>query len=345
VGVLDQAQLATLLDAQKAGRKLLGQVLLEQGTIDAARLEAELEVHRADQERARHALDSELAGHPVGGLANSAIGICARLFPRMLGSQCLPAEALSPEDLDGWPCVAHVRVHGDHPLGIGLACDLSTARALACALLGIEPARCDDALAVDALGQDPAQEGLQITTAKGDDSEVARVVSRAIAERRMLELEHYKEELDEFTTRRVEPYKLMNGQEGWYVHVWDPEKDDTRSFRLDRIRSATVLDEEFERRPGIEPDIHGWPSTGEVADSRTARVWVAPEPARWAREERHVIQELADGAVIVEMPFAGHHYLAREILKNAGDAVVLEPDDARQAVLEAAESLAGAAKR
>ena len=33
---------------------------------------------------------------------------------------------------------------------------------------------------VDALGEDPAQEGLKITTAKGDDSEVARVVSRAI---------------------------------------------------------------------------------------------------------------------------------------------------------------------
>ena len=34
---------------------------------------------------------------------------------------------------------------------------------------------------VDALGQDPAAEGLQITTAKGDDSEIARVVSGAIA--------------------------------------------------------------------------------------------------------------------------------------------------------------------
>ena len=54
--------------------------------------------------------------------------------------------------------------------------------------------------------------------------------------------------------------------------------------------------------------------------------------------------ELADGAVIVELPFAGHRYLAREILKEAGDAVVLEPDDARQAVLEAAEVLAGAVK-
>ena len=49
--------------------------------------------------------------------------------------------------------------------------------------------------------------------------------------------------------------------------------------------------------------------------------------------------------MIVELPFAGHRYLAREILKEAGDAVVLEPDDARQAVLEAAEVLAGAVKR
>jgi predicted DNA-binding transcriptional regulator YafY len=197
---------------------------------------------------------------------------------------------------------------------------------------------------VDALGEDPAQEGLQITTAKGDDSEIARVVSGAIAEHRLLEIEHYKEEVDEFTTRRIEPYKLMNGQEGWYVHAWDAEKDDTRSFRLDRIRSATALDETFEPRPGIEPDIHGWPSTGEVADSRRARVWMAPERARWAREDMRVVTELADGAVIVELPYAGHRYLARELLKEAGDAVVLEPDDARQAVLEAAEVLAGAVK-
>ena len=72
---------------------------------------------------------------------------------------------------------------------------------------------------------------------------------------------------------------------------------------------------------------------------------MTPERARWAREDKRVVAELADGAVIVELPFAGHRYLAREILKEAGDAVVLEPEDARQAVLEAAEVLAGAVKR
>jgi proteasome accessory factor C len=196
---------------------------------------------------------------------------------------------------------------------------------------------------VAALGRDPATDGLQITTASGDDSEVARVVSQAIAERRLLELEYYKENEDEFTSRRVEPYQLLNGQEGWYVHSFDVERDAPRSYRLDRIKSVTLLDERFEPRPGIEPDVRGWPRTGEVETSRAARVWISPERARWAREDRRVVEELADGAVVVDLHYAGENWLSREILKEAGDAVVLEPEDARRAVLEAAEALAGAA--
>src|SRR4051794_4925105 len=198
---------------------------------------------------------------------------------------------------------------------------------------------------VAALGRDPAADGLQITTAAGDDSEVARVASQAIAEHRMLELEYYKENEDEFTARRAEPYGLLNSKEGWYVQVFDLDRDAPRSFRLDRIKSATATDETFEPRPGVQPDVSGWPSTGEVESSTVARVWISPERARWERENRRVVADLSDGAVIVELPYASDEYLAREILKEAGDAVVLEPDEARRAVLEAAEAVAGAAKR
>jgi proteasome accessory factor C len=198
---------------------------------------------------------------------------------------------------------------------------------------------------VDALGRDPATDGLQITTAKGDDSEIARVVTGAIAERKLLEIEHYKEDEDEFTSRTIEPYQLMNGTEGWYVHSFEPAKDETRSFRLDRIRSVTVLDQTYEPREGVEPEMQGWPTTGEVPTSEVARVWISPDRARWAREDRRVLEDLADGAVIVELPFGGHDYLAREILKEAGDAAVLEPEDAREAVLSAAEALAGTVRR
>jgi proteasome accessory factor BC len=198
---------------------------------------------------------------------------------------------------------------------------------------------------VDALGQDPAEDGLQITTAKGDDSDIARVVTRAVTRSRLLRIDYYKENEDEFIERTIEPYKLANGQEGWYVHSYDLEKDSPRSYRLDRIREATVLDESFEPRPGVEPDVHGWLASGEVPSSKSARIWVSPERARWEREDHPVIEELADGAVIVERTYASHEWLVRELLKAAGDAVVLEPEEARSAVLEAAEQLAGAVKR
>jgi proteasome accessory factor C len=228
--------------------------------------------------------------------------------------------------LEAKALVAAIDLLGDHVPGAG---SLSSAR---------------DKI-VAALGRDPAADGLQITTASGDDSEVATVVSDSITKRRVLELEYYKENEDEFSARRVEPYGLLNSKEGWYVHAFDLERDAPRSFRLDRIKSVTVTDETFEPRPGVEPDVSGWPSTGEVESSDTARVWISPERARWERENRRVVEELRDGAVIVELPYASEEYLSREILKEAGDAVVLEPDDARRAVLEAAEALAGAAKR
>ena len=198
---------------------------------------------------------------------------------------------------------------------------------------------------VDALGEDPVHEGLQFAAPGGDNTEIAAVVSRAIAGRRMLIFEYYKENEDEFSTRRVEPYALINGREGWYLASFDPTRDSVRHFRLDRIKSATVTDEGFEARPDVDPaaDVDGWPRTGEVPASSRARVWISPERARWAREERQVVTELQDGALIVELGFAGVDWLVRETLKEAGDAVVLEPADARDAVRGAAEAIGAGA--
>jgi len=196
---------------------------------------------------------------------------------------------------------------------------------------------------VAALGEDPRAQ-LHIAQGGGDDADVARVASSAIAERRLLRLDYYKESADEFSERVVEPYALMNGVEGWYVAAFDPAKDAVRHFRLDRIRSLEALPEHFAPRAEVDPaaDVEGWPRTGEVESSRTARLWVSPERARWAREERRVAEELADGAVVVELTFAGTDWLVREVLKEAGDAAVLEPVDVRDAVRAAAARLRGA---
>ena len=194
---------------------------------------------------------------------------------------------------------------------------------------------------VAALGADPSEQGLQFAAAGADDAGIARVVNGAIAERRRLRLEYYKPNEDEFSTRTVEPYALFNGREGWYVDSFDLAKDDLRSFRLDRIKHVEVLDEHFEPRPEVDvaTAVEGWARTGEVPASRTARVWVAPERARWMREDLSVAEELGDGAVIVELPFAGTDWLVRRVLAEAGDAAVLEPADARAAVRQAVAKL------
>jgi proteasome accessory factor C len=198
---------------------------------------------------------------------------------------------------------------------------------------------------VAALGEDPVHEGLQFAAPGGDDAGIAATVSQSISTRRLLSFEYYKENEDEFSERTVEPYALINGREGWYLASFDPSRDSVRHFRLDRIKSATVTDQTFEPRADVDPaaDVGGWPRTGEVPASSRARVWISPDRARWAREERNVVAELTDGAVIVELGFAGIDWLVRETLKEAGDAVVLEPADARDAVRQAAESIGAGA--
>jgi proteasome accessory factor BC len=189
---------------------------------------------------------------------------------------------------------------------------------------------------VAALGHDPSHEGLEIAPGR-DDSEVVRAVNDAIEQRKILELHYYKENEDEFIKREVEPYQLVNGPEGWYLGCYDLGRDDTRHFRLDRMKEARVTAEPFEPREGVEARLaeQEWLVHGEVGTAGVARVWVSPDRARWLREERTVTDELSDGAVVVELPYGSTDWLVREVLKGVGDLVVLEPDDARDAVLKA----------
>ena len=179
--------------------------------------------------------------------------------------------------------------------------------------------------------------GIQPVAEAPGHPEIVSAVNDAIADHAVLRIKYYKENEDEFTNREIEPYRLARGPEGWYVGCRDRKRDAVRHFRLDRTKEAEPTGENFEPSEDVkyQLDAQRWLSEGEVTDARVARVWVSPERARWVREERTVVEELADGALVIEMPFAGTSWLVREVLKGAGDMVVLEPDDAREAVLAA----------
>ena len=71
------------------------------------------------------------------------------------------------------------------------------------------------------------------------------LVNEAIAGRRVLEIQYYKENEDQFTKRQVEPYRLENGREGWYVECYDLTKEGIRHFKLDRIKEATLSERDL----------------------------------------------------------------------------------------------------
>jgi predicted DNA-binding transcriptional regulator YafY len=167
--------------------------------------------------------------------------------------------------------------------------------------------------------------------AGSDEERLIRTFSQAIREQRLVEIE-YVAVGEQTSTRVVEPHALERELPWWYVHSWDRTKDGQRSFRLDRMRGATLLDETFDTRPGLEPR--------KLRDVTIARVLFDPEVARW-RLERGAVP-LQKGYALEELGVGGSDWLVGEILSHRGFAEVLEPQNLRAEVAARAKKLKGA---
>ena len=165
----------------------------------------------------------------------------------------------------------------------------------------------------------------------GDAEEgLVATLTQAIRGRRLVELDYLKGGEESTSEHLVEPYSIERRLPYWYVHTWDRTREGERSFRLDRMRSARLLDEEFEAREGFEP--HG------LRDARHVQIWYSPEVARW-RLERGPAVLLKDGSAIEEVAVGSEDWLIGEILSFRGEAVVREPEVLRAQIAERARTL------
>src|ERR687895_320088 len=83
------------------------------------------------------------------------------------------------------------------------------------------------------------------------EEDLVRTLADAITNNRLVRIEYVDAE-GETSKRVIEPYGFERELPNWYLFSWDPRKEGgERSFRLDRIRSADVLSETFEPRPGL----------------------------------------------------------------------------------------------
>ena len=167
--------------------------------------------------------------------------------------------------------------------------------------------------------------------AGSEEEQLIRTLSQAIREQRLVEIE-YVAVGEETSVRLIEPHALERELPWWYVHSWDRTRDAQRSFRLDRMRRATLQKESFDPRPGLEPR--------KLRDVRVAKVLFDPEVARW-RIERGALP-LAKGYALEEVGVGGTDWFVGEILSHRGFAEVLEPEDLRTEVAARAKKLKAA---
>ncbi|MDX6427186.1 MAG: proteasome accessory factor [Gaiellaceae bacterium] len=163
----------------------------------------------------------------------------------------------------------------------------------------------------------------------GEEEGLVDKLTQAINEHKLVEIEYLKPEEQEVVIRTVEPYSIERRLPNWYVHAWDTERDQPRSYRLDRMRSAKVLKKTFAPREGFDPS--------ELRGATSARIWYSPAVARWEIEKG--ARPLVDGAAIADRSVGSAEWLVGEVVSYRGEAIVLEPHELRARVALRAREL------
>lgn len=156
-------------------------------------------------------------------------------------------------------------------------------------------------------------------------------LARAIAERREVEFDYFTPGRNQTERRAVRPHELINHRGQWYLSAFCLSRCEDRLFRLDRINALVLTDRPFELRSS------GLTSVPKASGQAQVRVRFSPEVARYQKERFGTqARANADGSLEVEVPADSERWLTQWILGFGGEAEVIEPDWARQAVARAA---------
>ncbi len=162
-------------------------------------------------------------------------------------------------------------------------------------------------------------------------SDVA-LLSTAISDRAVVTFEYWSAGREAKEARTVRPLELRSHRGQWYLSAFCLTRQEERLFRLDRINQPQRTGEVF--------DAHGEaPPARSSTSVRSATVRFFRESARYARERfGHDGVNGPGGSFEVQVPADSEPWLVRWVLSFGGDAVVISPTSAREAVARAAEA-------
>lgn len=146
------------------------------------------------------------------------------------------------------------------------------------------------------------------------------------------------------TERRVEPYRLVATDRRWYLVAYDLDREDWRTFRVDRVSGVTVTGHTFVPRPLRDPAAivaEGITTTG-YAHRAVVRVPVSPEEAA-RRIPAHVgvVRPVAGGAEVA-IGVDSFDWLAGYLIGLGLAFEAVEPPALREHLAALGSRLAGA---
>ena len=160
------------------------------------------------------------------------------------------------------------------------------------------------------------------------DADLALLASQlqgAVDARRQVRLSYYVPSRDEQSDRVVDPRGLVTAEGHTYLDAWCHVAGAPRLFRLDRIESATVLEEPIETPPEAPRDLaEGFFAQSANVTRTTLRL---DPPARWAIEyyPAEEVRPQVDGGLEVDLLVADERWLTRLLLRLAPHAHVVSP--------------------
>ncbi len=166
------------------------------------------------------------------------------------------------------------------------------------------------------------------------------IVASAVLKRRRLHISYLVRSRNEMTERDVSPQRLIYYRDNWYLDAWCHSREDIRSFSLDAIHQALLLNVAAKNVKDGELDKVLASGYGIFSGKKLAmaKLRFTPERARWTSlESWHPNQRgrtEADGSYILEFPFSDDRELIGDILRFGPDVEVLSPQTLRSQVAE-----------
>jgi predicted DNA-binding transcriptional regulator YafY len=161
-------------------------------------------------------------------------------------------------------------------------------------------------------------------------------LSQAAGDSRCVCLEYQSREA---TTRIIEPYGIAGYEGRWYIVGFCRLRQDIRVFRLDRIQSATILEESFQRPPSFDLQKY-------IQEGLESQRWTVRLRFRASLEQvRQALGSLGHCTATpvgcdYEGPTSDLDLLARQLLLTRLPFDVLEPSELREVFGRIAEESA-----